>query len=304
MSSDYARLIFATDLDGTMVGHDHSETGLESFHKLWKDKLQPGGATLVFNTGRGLKAYLEIRDRHQLLGDPDWLICSNGCEIYKMIDGKYVLNKIWETFLSERFSKDELKKAMNKFDEVVIANLSDDDHFRHAITLQQLDQDPKQVKKRLERKFPNSRFHLKEACTWLSGAHLLEVYPANATKCSALDFVIQLIQDEQEFHTNLDVIWAGDAYNDKSLCQSDYNGIIVGNAEPALKKECERSRHYFASQHTALGVFEGLQHYGYVERNIVSDIAKVITLLTIGAASFWALRKVRGLSDAFLRKHK
>jgi len=298
------RLIFSTDLDGTMIGHEKSEVELETFTKLWETSLRPSGGILVFNTGRSLKAYNEMQNMSKFLGNPDWLICGNGCEIYRIIDGKPVLNDTWDAFISERYSKAVLEKGMNKFDEVVVANLSIDDKHRHAITLQKLDQDPVQVKKRLERKFPNARFHLKEACTWLSGAHLLEAYPANATKSSALEFVTEMIQSEQEFHTDFQVIWAGDAYNDRSLCDSDYKGIIVGNAETALKKECDRSKHYFASQHTAAGVIEGLQHFGYVDSSFPYDALKVVALTAVGVLSYFVLRKLRHLGGELLKTKK
>merc|ERR1719499_2656046 len=122
-----------------MFGHDGSEEGLKEFSFLWRNTFQPKGSILVFNTGRGIKAYLELRERHRDLVQPDWVICANGSEIYRIVDGKHVLNSTWDTFISERYSKSDLETAMNKFDEVIVPSLSDKDRYRRSITLQQLD---------------------------------------------------------------------------------------------------------------------------------------------------------------------
>lgn len=66
---------------------------------------------------------------------------------------------------------------------------------------------------------------------------------------------------------NLDkaqVVVAGDTLNDLSMFETGLQGIVVGNAEPALIASLPaNSTTYRASAHGAGGILEGLRHFGF-----------------------------------------
>ncbi|MDX1521278.1 MAG: HAD family hydrolase, partial [Anaerolineae bacterium] len=79
-------------------------------------------------------------------------------------------------------------------------------------------------------------------------------------KANAVRFLIRYLDLAPE-----QVIAAGDSGNDRSMLDELDYGIIVGNAQPELKRlqaDQPPSHLYFARQPFAAGVEEGLRHLG------------------------------------------
>lgn len=66
-------------------------------------------------------------------------------------------------------------------------------------------------------------------------------------------------------------IACGDSGNDKDMLSGKNRAIVVANAEPELKQwlqkekadEAGSDRLYIASSNMALGILEGLEHFGF-----------------------------------------
>lgn len=61
------------------------------------------------------------------------------------------------------------------------------------------------------------------------------------------------------------VVVAGDTLNDLSMFRAGLQGVVVGNAEPALLQQLSpHEKTYRASEHGAGGILEGLRHFGFL----------------------------------------
>ena len=56
---------------------------------------------------------------------------------------------------------------------------------------------------------------------------------------------------------------AGDSGNDIEMMLGDTLGVIVGNHSPEIRTLRGRHQVYFAGQHYALGILEGIDHYQF-----------------------------------------
>ena len=67
------------------------------------------------------------------------------------------------------------------------------------------------------------------------------------------------------------MVTAGDTLNDLAMFETGLSGVMVGNAEPALRAALPRlSRTYLAEGHGCEGIVEGLRHFGF--GHLLSDL--------------------------------
>jgi hydroxymethylpyrimidine pyrophosphatase-like HAD family hydrolase len=60
------------------------------------------------------------------------------------------------------------------------------------------------------------------------------------------------------------VVTAGDSLNDLAMFKTGFQGVMVGNAEPALVNAFPTmKRTYRARAHGCAGIVEGLRHFGF-----------------------------------------
>jgi hydroxymethylpyrimidine pyrophosphatase-like HAD family hydrolase len=72
-------LIISTDLGGTLCGDTESMRKFNNFYL--ENHYFEKNNTLIYNTGRGYKSFLEMRKRENLL-NPNYLITRCGCGIF------------------------------------------------------------------------------------------------------------------------------------------------------------------------------------------------------------------------------
>lgn len=98
----------------------------------------------------------------------------------------------------------------------------------------------------------------------LSGAGLLDVLPARASKFSAIE-ALMAAESYPESH----VVFCGDSGNDLEVLASPLRAVLVGNARQDVRREAvERSRKaglshalYLARENYRGGMLEGILHY-------------------------------------------
>lgn len=88
---------------------------------------------------------------------------------------------------------------------------------------------------------------------------LLDVLPVRASKGHALRYIATRWGIPLER-----ILVSGDSGNDREMLCGETRGIVVGNYSPELESLRDRPDIYFAEQHHAAGVAEGLEHYGLI----------------------------------------
>ncbi len=95
-------------------------------------------------------------------------------------------------------------------------------------------------------------------CLFSDGRYL-DVLPAGVNKGSTLQRVLALLELE-----GVPVLVAGDSLNDLAMFEAGYPGVMVGNAEAALRAQLPQlSNTYLARAHGCGGILEGLAHFGF-----------------------------------------
>jgi len=93
----------------------------------------------------------------------------------------------------------------------------------------------------------------------LSDNRYLDVLPAGVNKGTTLQTLLQLLALPAER-----VVTAGDSLNDLAMFETGLAGVMVGNAEPALRRHLPRlPRTFLAQGHGCAGIEEGLRHFGF-----------------------------------------
>ncbi len=96
------------------------------------------------------------------------------------------------------------------------------------------------------------------ACTIIaSGRDDFDVIPVGAGKESALRFLAETLDVEQE-----KTVVAGDSGNDLAMFRAAGQAIAVGNARAELLSAMPAATSFHATKPHALGVLEGLIHFG------------------------------------------
>jgi hydroxymethylpyrimidine pyrophosphatase-like HAD family hydrolase len=93
----------------------------------------------------------------------------------------------------------------------------------------------------------------------VSGDKYLDVLPAGVNKGSTLMALLQWLDLSSD-----SVVTAGDSLNDLAMFETGLPSVMVGNAEPALRRALpDLRRTYSARAHGCGGIVEGLRHFGY-----------------------------------------
>jgi len=93
----------------------------------------------------------------------------------------------------------------------------------------------------------------------VSGDKYLDVLPTGVNKGSTLTDLIRCLEVPPET-----VVTAGDSLNDLAMFTTGFQGVMVGNAEPALVDAFPTlKRTYRARAHGCEGIVEGLRHFGF-----------------------------------------
>ena len=265
-----ASFMLVTDLDGTLCG-DTAAT--HRFNKLWKAICKTQQSKLVYNTGRSFDNFCKnVTD----VRVPDVFIGGVGTELLTFQDGllsQPVSNHEWEKHLRHGWDKERLVELVTQYtdESCVVDEEGSRTPFKYSIICTQL-----AVVRRLqanataqfERKGLKVRIAVCSSAVHL-GEELLHIdfLPVNAGKGEATKFIAQALG----FGLSQTVV-AGDSGNDITMFEvPEINGILVGNSKAELVEWCSahpcQSR-YHARQAYALGVLEGLAHYGFVHEHV------------------------------------
>jgi HAD superfamily hydrolase (TIGR01484 family) len=238
--------LLAADIDGTLLGDKDGEDCLRRF-------IQDHGKSLRFAvvTGRTLRSVERLISEGRL-PQPDYIASSVGTELTGCDAGKSGLcnkyahlvtrpweaEKIYEVGEGKGISRQNFEVGLPKFhagfcwdgtDETLAA-------FRERVAT-----------------VPGCR-------VVVSSGRYIDVIPEQIGKGE----VVRFLQKELEVD-HARVVVAGDSGNDMEMFETDFNGVVPENAFAELKLFARQRRHYHSAFPAALGVLDGLRHFGLVK---------------------------------------
>lgn len=232
-----------SDIDNTLLGNKKSLKTLTNWIDKNKDQCIFGVAT-----GRSLESAVEILQKNQV-NLPDILITSVGSEIHY---GKNLVQDTgWSAHIRYMWRKDALENALSHFPGLTLQAPENQREFKLSyIAL------PKQMPPISEVQNYLRQCNLHAQLIY-SHDEFLDVLPVRASKGHAVRYL------SYKWGLPLEnFVVSGDSGNDTEMLIGDTRAIVVGN----YSKELEKLRHsehvYFATQHYAAGILEGLAHYG------------------------------------------
>lgn len=231
-------MILATDLDGTFLG------GI-SLHKqqLYRLLRKNTSIIVVFVTGRGLETVIPILN-DPIIPNPDYIICDvgativNGHTLEAVQSLQHDIEKNWPGPLAIRECLADIP-GLHYQDVPQQRRCSfylDKDDFLPEIA---------------------ERAAAFDCDVIYSANKFLDVLPRGVNKGTTLQNLLRFLKADPE-----SVLVAGDTLNDLSMYQQGFNGVVVGNAEPALM-DATAGMHqvYHAAIHGAGGILESLHRF-------------------------------------------
>lgn len=238
-------LVLVTDLDGTLLGGSLGER--RRFYA-WLER-QRSRVLHVFCTGRDLNsvARLLVEDEHMGLRAPHLVIGDVGCTVACGASLQPLplavdpIEALWQG------KPDRLLAVMEGAAGVSTQPISsqrrlayyyDPDSFDHGLI---------------------AELEAHGVDCLLSDNRYLDLLPAGVNKGSTLMALLETLEIDPAL-----VVTAGDSLNDLAMFETGLAGVMVGNAEPALRAKAQHlPRTYGARAPGCAGICEGLDHFGF-----------------------------------------
>ncbi|KAG2440657.1 hypothetical protein HYH02_010236 [Chlamydomonas schloesseri] len=273
-------VMVVSDLDGTMVGDD-AATG--AFKSWWEDAGALAGGVLVYNTGRSLQSFLDLlKSKSGCMAVPDALILAVGTCVYLRnpsggpadSPSGWREDRDWSGQLDQSWSLKVARDACYK----ALAEVGKDAmHFRpaeeqndHKVTCGVADPQAAQVVGRVNSELAAGGVAANVITSGHGGWKYLDVVPIRAGKLEALNHV------RRHFGFSVaSTVACGDSGNDILMLSGENLAIVVGNAQPDLRTWAQqrqaaeaplpsgKHRLLQATKKEALGILEGLEHFGF-----------------------------------------
>lgn len=238
------RLIIA-DIDNTLTGDDEA---MHDFFRLISEADDHIGFGIA--TGRRFEVVQQMMEE---LGipNPEILITSVGTEIYY---GKnYTSDSSWRKHIDFRWEPEKIREVLESVEGLYFQRGSEQSKFKISY----------EVDSQIAPKFGAIKRILREsgirARSVLSHGMFLDIIPSRAG-CGQ---TIRHIAYKWGFPLE-HILVAGDSGNDEGMLAGNTLGVVVGNYSPELEKLRKYPRIYFAEQHHAAGIIEGINYYNFL----------------------------------------
>jgi sucrose-phosphate synthase len=246
-----------SDIDNTLIG---DKKGLGELIP-W---LQQNADTLGFGiaTGRPLESAVAILKKHRV-PVPDILITSVGSEIN--YGSELTPDLGWANHISHLWRRDDLANAMLSVPGVVLQAQENQREFKLSYIVTPGKMPPLE---QIYRHLHELKLH---AQLIYSHNEFLDILPVRASKGHAVRYL--------SYKWGLPLknfLVAGDSGNDSEMLVGDTLGVVVGNHSSELDALRGLEQIYFAQQHYAAGILEGLAHYGFGGLDKVNDTVEVV----------------------------
>ncbi|MFG2138390.1 trehalose-6-phosphate synthase [Streptomyces sp. NPDC048650] len=236
--------VLVTDLDGTLLGGDRTDR-----RRLREALDRHPEITVVFATGRGLPSVEEILARDPVVPRPRWIIADVGASVIDATDMS-PLDVLQNQLRTGWPGGAQVRATLGRFPELVHQDgVAQDGRCSFYL--------------RPELLSPRITAAVAElGCGWAYSAHrYFDVLPAAASKGNALALLAGKLQWPMG-----SLLVAGDSLNDLSLFRLGAHGVLMGNAEPALRERLSSVPAVHRPDRQGAGaILSALEHLGWVE---------------------------------------
>ncbi len=237
--------VLVTDLDGTLLGGDDTDR-----RRLRAALDRHPEVTVVFATGRSLPSVEQILRTDPLLPRPRWIIADVGASVIDGADRSRV------TALENRLRRgwpgqQRVRARLARFSELVHQDgIVQEGRCSFFLRPERFSDEITDAVREL-------------GCGWTYSAdRYFDVLPEAASKGHAL----ALLAREHQWPL-ASVLVAGDSLNDLSLFELGAHGVVMSDAEPALRERvADRDGVHLADRPGAAGILAALESLGWVER--------------------------------------
>lgn len=240
-------MLLATDLDGTFLAGD-----LNHRQKLYSIIHQQPSIQLVFVTGRGIESILPLFEHELPVPRPDFIICDVGATILKG-DTLQPVEELQSRIDIAWIGRDAVLKAVAGMEGLEAQQVPQQRRcsffFNENTDIEKL----KQVISSLN-------------CELIiSAGKFADVLPKGVNKGSSLNALVNYLGYSDE-----EVLTAGDTFNDLSLFDSGYKGVVVGNAEEGLLDATAGKDYiYQAKNEGTQGILEAMEYFPVFRKWVV-----------------------------------
>ncbi|HRO45357.1 glucosylglycerol-phosphate synthase [Agriterribacter sp.] len=271
-------MLLATDLDGTFLGGRQADR-----LKLYRLIREQENIRLMFVTGRGIESVMPLLD-NPVIPDPDYIICDVGATI---LNGQTLepVQPIQSEIENQWPGTLVIQKQMRKIKGLRLQPVSQQ---RRCSFFYDERTDIDTVKRVADEMGLD---------VLLSAGRFLDILPKNINKGSTLKRLVKLMQFSAK-----DILVAGDTLNDRSLYDTQYKGVVVGAAEPALMDYTNGMPNVLqAKSQGAGGILESMKHFpefsGYVNNgtnNVPGDAQGDTQLLVLYHRLPYEMKEING----------
>ncbi|OUD15446.1 HAD-IIB family hydrolase [Thioflexithrix psekupsensis] len=236
--------VIITDIDNTLIG---DEKALNEFLDYLEQKREK--VTFGIATGRSLESAMRVLEPW---GIPvDIFITSVGTEIH--YSPKMILDEGWRSHINFRWNAAKIKAALMDFEGIELQPPENQREFKVSYYVTR----PGLRRRDVIRYLRQRQFSVNVSLS--QGVHL-DILPLRASKGLAVRYLA--------FRWGLPLnqfIVAGDSGNDEEMLKGNTLAIVVGNYSPELEKLRGRHQVYFAKNHYAKGILEGIFHFSFLD---------------------------------------
>ena len=241
-------MLLATDLDGTFLGGQAEHR--QSLYQLISGDQD---ISLVFVTGRGLEAVMPILS-DPAVPVPDYIICDVGGTVVK--GGSLQAVQPLQTDIDRRWPGERaVADAMAAFPALERQNVPQQRRCSYFCHGDALTPELAETAESL-------------GCGVLySDSRYLDVLPRGINKGATLSALIDLLGVPRD-----EVLVAGDTLNDLSMYEAGFQGVCVGESEPALLAATARQKHVLHAKEAGCGgILQGIAHFGLLAPEYIAS---------------------------------
>jgi len=269
-------IIFATDLDRTLLPNGHDEDG-NTIPLLFR-ALEGKDITIVYVSGRNMALFEEARNKFDI-PLPDFFLGSVGTEMFKKGNGVLVVDGGWIDYLrgnTAHWDVEEFKKRIGEIAGLRLQEPEVQNEFKLSFYLDDFELKNKEVVEQITRAVAGSGAEVDVVYSVdpLKNVGLIDVLPKVATKVTALEYL-----REQLGAGKSDVVYCGDSGNDVLPLTAGYKSILVKNAHTDTKDEVVQINkekefmdtlyiadgRYGLNGNYSSGILEGLIYFGVLD---------------------------------------
>jgi len=240
------RLIIA-DIDNTLTGNDEA---MQDFFRLISEAADHIGFGIA--TGRRYEDVIELMDQMDI-PNPEVLITSVGTEIYY---GKnYTLDTSWRKHINFRWEPEKIHQVLDSIEGLYIQDDNEQSIFKISYKVDFAVAPKLAAIKRILRE--NG---IRSKCI-VSLGMFLDIIPSRAGSGISIRHMAYKWGFPLEH-----ILVAGDSGNDEDMLAGNTLGVVVGNYSQELEKLRKYPRVYFAEQHHARGIIEGIEYYNFLDQ--------------------------------------